>query len=103
VAGVRTSAIDKLHGVASTFEVARVSASTSATPPNVNIQRRRLIADMWKSSILLAAALAGSSQALHFFMDGAVQKCFYEELPKDTLVVGMLAFTLDCTLLRPRV
>lgn len=44
---------------------------------------------MWRPSILLAAALAGSSQALHFFMDGAVQKCFYEELPKDTLVVGM--------------
>jgi hypothetical protein len=44
---------------------------------------------MWKPSILLAAALAVPSQALHFFMDGAVQKCFYEELPKDTLVVGM--------------
>jgi hypothetical protein len=44
---------------------------------------------MWKPSILLAAALAGPAQALHFFMDGAVQKCFYEELPKDTLVVGM--------------
>ncbi|KAF2833725.1 hypothetical protein CC86DRAFT_311759 [Ophiobolus disseminans] len=43
---------------------------------------------MWRPSILLAAALAVPSQALHFFMDGAVQKCFYEELPKDTLVVG---------------
>lgn len=38
--------------------------------------------------MLLAAALAVPAQALHFFMDGAVQKCFYEELPKDTLVVG---------------
>ncbi|KAF1839251.1 hypothetical protein BDW02DRAFT_564234 [Decorospora gaudefroyi] len=43
---------------------------------------------MWKPTLLLAAALAVPSQALHFFMDGAVQKCFYEELPKDTLVVG---------------
>lgn len=43
---------------------------------------------MWKPSVLLAAALAVPSHALHFFMDGAVQKCFYEELPKDTLVVG---------------
>ncbi|KAH8730102.1 emp24/gp25L/p24 family/GOLD-domain-containing protein [Phaeosphaeriaceae sp. PMI808] len=43
---------------------------------------------MWKPSILLATALAVPSQALHFFLDGAVQKCFYEELPKDTLVVG---------------
>ncbi|EMD60070.1 hypothetical protein GGP41_009476 [Bipolaris sorokiniana] len=43
---------------------------------------------MWKPTVLLAAALAVPAQALHFFLDGAVQKCFYEELPKDTLVVG---------------
>ncbi|KAF1849981.1 uncharacterized protein K460DRAFT_271659 [Cucurbitaria berberidis CBS 394.84] len=43
---------------------------------------------MWKPTVLLAAALAVPAQALHFFMDGATQKCFYEELPKDTLVVG---------------
>lgn len=33
-------------------------------------------------------ALASAAQALHFFIDGATQKCFYEELPKDTLVSG---------------
>ena len=44
---------------------------------------------MWRPSVLLAAVLAVPSQALHFFIDGAVQKCFFEELPKDTLVVGM--------------
>lgn len=44
---------------------------------------------MWRSSVFLAAVLAVPSQALHFFIDGAVQKCFFEELPKDTLVVGM--------------
>jgi hypothetical protein len=43
---------------------------------------------MWKPTVLLAAALAVPAQALHFFIDGAVQKCFFEELPKDTLVVG---------------
>lgn len=43
---------------------------------------------MWRP-VILAAALALPSQALHFFIDGAVQKCFFEELPKDTLVVGM--------------
>jgi len=46
---------------------------------------------MWKPAVLLAAALAVPAQALHFFIDGAVQKCFFEELPKDTLVVGMTA------------
>jgi hypothetical protein len=50
---------------------------------------------MWKPSILLAAALAIPAQALHFYIDGAIQKCFFEELPKDTLVVGTLASTLQ--------
>ncbi|KAH7125418.1 emp24/gp25L/p24 family/GOLD-domain-containing protein [Dendryphion nanum] len=43
---------------------------------------------MWRPSLFLAAALAVPSQALHFFIDGAVAKCFFEELPKDTMVVG---------------
>ncbi|KAI2479043.1 COPII vesicle coat component Erp5/Erp6 [Pyrenophora tritici-repentis] len=44
---------------------------------------------MWRPTSLLAAALAVvPSQALHFYMEGALTKCFYEELPKDTLVVG---------------
>ncbi|KAI0388624.1 emp24/gp25L/p24 family/GOLD [Xylariaceae sp. FL0594] len=32
--------------------------------------------------------LSSVAQALHFFIDGTAPKCFYEELPKDTLVVG---------------
>ena len=28
------------------------------------------------------------SNALYFYLDGTTPKCFYEELPKDTLVVG---------------
>jgi len=35
---------------------------------------------------LLSAALR--VQALYFYMDSTVPKCFFEELPKDTLVVG---------------
>ncbi|KAI9673268.1 MAG: emp24p/erv25p- protein [Trizodia sp. TS-e1964] len=35
---------------------------------------------------LLAAVLP--TQALYFYIDGSAPKCFYEELPKDTLVVG---------------
>lgn len=33
-------------------------------------------------------SLASAAQALYFFIDGATPKCFFEELPKDTLVVG---------------
>lgn len=42
------------------------------------------------SAAILALALLFTSQvqALYFYMDSTVPKCFYEELPKDTLVVG---------------
>ena len=33
--------------------------------------------------------------ALYFYMDTTHPKCFYEELPKDTLVVGQCALTCD--------
>jgi hypothetical protein len=38
---------------------------------------------------LVALALAARSQAIYFYIDGTTPKCFYEELPKDTLVVGL--------------
>ena len=34
------------------------------------------------------ASLLAQAQALYFYIDGPSQKCFFEELPKDTLVVG---------------
>ncbi|EOO00365.1 putative transmembrane emp24 domain-containing protein 9 protein [Phaeoacremonium minimum UCRPA7] len=33
-------------------------------------------------------ALSSVAQALYFYIDGTTPKCFFEELPKDTLVVG---------------
>lgn len=44
-------------------------------------------------SILLAPV-----QSLYFYIDGTTPKCFFEELPKDTLVVGHYSaeeFNLD--------
>ncbi|KAK5073940.1 emp24p/erv25p-related protein [Lithohypha guttulata] len=40
------------------------------------------------SLLTTSALLVSSSQALYFYLDGTTPKCFYEELPKDTLVVG---------------
>ncbi|KAF2421515.1 hypothetical protein EJ08DRAFT_672948 [Tothia fuscella] len=37
---------------------------------------------------LILALYALPSQALYFYMNGGTPKCFHEELPKDTLVVG---------------
>ena len=44
---------------------------------------------MWPSLLVGLALLASQAQALYFYIDGPSQKCFFEELPKDTLVVGM--------------
>jgi p24 family protein alpha len=32
--------------------------------------------------------LLSQAQALYFYIDGPTQKCFFEDLPKDTMVVG---------------
>jgi len=40
------------------------------------------------SILTVTCLLASSTQALYFYIDGTTPKCFYEELPKDTLVVG---------------
>ena len=39
-------------------------------------------------TLLLCSLLILPTQALYFYIDGTTPKCFYEELPKDTLVVG---------------
>ena len=38
--------------------------------------------------ILSLSALLVPVQSLYFYIDGTSPKCFFEELPKDTLVVG---------------
>jgi hypothetical protein len=39
-------------------------------------------------SLLSLSALLIPVHSLYFYIDGTTPKCFYEELPKDTLVVG---------------
>jgi p24 family protein alpha len=38
--------------------------------------------------LLSLSALLVPVQSLYFYIDGTSAKCFFEELPKDTLVVG---------------
>ncbi|KAJ5610423.1 membrane protein [Penicillium lagena] len=44
----------------------------------------------WLASLTLLALLSilVPANALYFYMDGRQSKCFYEDLPKDTLVAG---------------
>lgn len=44
-------------------------------------------------NLLGLVLLFSQAQALYFYIDGSSQKCFFEELPKDTLVVGMVKST----------
>jgi len=39
-------------------------------------------------SLLPFSSLLIPVQSLYFYIDGTTPKCFYEELPKDTMVVG---------------
>ena len=60
----------------------------------LDIRRRSLILhshDCKMRSIiplLSFSALLAPVQSLYFYIDGTTPKCFFEELPKDTLVVG---------------
>lgn len=47
-----------------------------------------MLAQFWP---LLLAALLSSAHALHFYVNTDETKCFYEELPKDTIAVGKFA------------
>ena len=55
----------------------------------------RIVAFPGDSLLLIIGLLAHfllPAQGLYFYIDGNTPKCVYEELPKDTLVVGELYF-----------
>jgi len=39
-------------------------------------------------TLLPLLSLSSLAQALYFYIDGSTPKCFFEEMPKDTMVVG---------------
>lgn len=49
----------------------------------------RMLPSMRAGPLALLFLLALPTHALYFYMDAQTPKCFYEELPKDTLVVGV--------------
>ncbi len=42
----------------------------------------------WPAVYFLLSLVCMPVNALHFYMQGGQPKCFFEELPKDTLTVG---------------
>ena len=58
----------------------------------INMERLQLWPSrlLYNVCIVLLLSLAVPANALYFYLDSTTPKCFYEELPKDTLVVGQL-------------
>ena len=52
------------------------------------VSARSSKAPSWLLSALATLLLVTQTSALYFYIDSTTPKCFYEELPKDTLVVG---------------
>ena len=62
-------------------------------------RRRPLLWSLPLSVILIFLNLILPTEAVYFYIENASPKCFYEELPKDTLVVGLSPSTFFCPIL----
>ena len=73
------------------FSRKRVSCqSLSLSTPAMEASQRGPVSLFRSLLLILAFNVILPAKALYFYLDGASAspKCFYEELPKDTLVVG---------------
>jgi hypothetical protein len=62
--------------------------TTTSIPSDIMAPSRWHSRPAWLLSLLALFSLLCPTSALYFHLDGTTPKCFYEELPKDTLVVG---------------
>jgi hypothetical protein len=63
-------------------QAAAISSNTHETKESIPVKMRSIL------PLLSLSALLAPVQSLYFYIDGTTPKCFFEELPKDTLVVG---------------
>lgn len=71
------------RGVVTSGEIVSNTHDLSSIIHNTMYSAARLLA------LCASLAIVLPTNALYFYMDGASPKCFFEELPKDTLVVGL--------------
>lgn len=64
--------------------------ATTTLQQRQDMARRTTLQPSWLFTIAVLFSALLPVDALYFYMDGAAPKCFIEELPKDTLVVGTL-------------
>ena len=62
--------------------------TTASVPLNIMASTRWHSRPARLLSLLALFSMLCPTSALYFYLDGTTPKCFYEELPKDTLVVG---------------
>jgi hypothetical protein len=46
------------------------------------------------SALLLLVAYLAGTQALYFYLEGSEKKCFIEDLPKETMVIGKIRYII---------
>jgi hypothetical protein len=69
----------------------QISTGSCSHGPNIMVMAPSRSSPSWLMTVLtILTVLSAQARALHLYMEGRQQKCFFEELPKDTLVVGML-------------
>lgn len=58
------------------------------TSASMGISQLRMSRLLQSFLFLLILELIAPASAVYFYIENASPKCFYEELPKDTIVVG---------------
>ena len=88
-AAARTvSAVDPDLEALPLLDMARVFRSQETITTQTQPPLHFLYIAIMKSIFSSLALFMSCAEALYFYIDGPSQKCFFEELPKDTLVVG---------------
>jgi hypothetical protein len=86
---VNTPAVDKLNQQLRSFQLLKY-------PPAMAYQTS---SPSWLAAVLALFSIFSllvPANALYFYVDGRQTKCFFEDLPKDTLVAGTVIILQSC-------
>ena len=83
--------VQTIEGFSHELPIHNSNFCPSSHPPHTRIPNAHTTMRSLTSLLAVAALCLAQAQALYIYFDGHHPKCFYEELPKDTLVTGTLA------------
>jgi hypothetical protein len=78
------------------YNVVRVYQLVTFQSPAIMLGRvSKVVFTLAASLALICSLFPSKTHALYFYLEGSEQKCFIEELPKDTSVFGKASSPLD--------